>query len=50
MKKSKIIFNILKADPISVLFLEEKIGNRLLTKLTKSKYLKDSKMLKLKFK
>ena len=41
LKEERTIFNSLKTDPNSVLFSEEKIDNRLLKKLKKSKYLKD---------
>ena len=47
LKKTKTLFNILKIDPISALFSEERIDNRLLKKLKKSKYLKDAELLKL---
>ena len=47
LKEARTIFNSLKTDPNNVLFLEEKINNRLLKKLKKSKYLKDSQLLKL---
>ena len=45
--KAKNLFKNLKTDPNSVLFSEEKIDNRLLKKLKKSKYDKDSLLLKL---
>ena len=47
LQKARTIFNSLKTDPYSVLFSEEKIDNRLLKKLKKSKYVKDSELLKL---
>ena len=47
LQKARTIFNSLKIDPNSVLFLEEKIDNWLLKKLKKSKYVKDSELLKL---
>ena len=47
LKEARTIFNSLKTDPTSVLFSEEKIDNRLLKNLKKSKYLKDSQLLKL---
>ena len=47
LKKAKNIFTALKTDPNSILFSEEKIDNRLLKKLQKSKYEKDSLLLKL---
>ena len=47
LEEAKTIFNSLKTDPNSVLFSEEKTDNRLLRKLKKSKYLKDSQLLKL---
>ena len=47
LKEARTIFNSLKTDPNSVLFSEDKIDNRLLKKLKKSKYLKDSQLLKL---
>ena len=45
--KAVNIFTSLKTDSNSVLFSEEKIDERLLKKLKKSKYAKDSLMLKL---
>ena len=45
--KAKNLIKNLKTDPNSVLFSEEKIDNRLLKKLKKSKYDKDSLLLKL---
>lgn len=36
--KAKSLFNGLKTDPASVIFAEEFLDNKLLTKLKKSKY------------
>ena len=47
LKEPRTIFSSLKTHPNSVLFSEEAIVNRLLKKLKKSKYLKDSQLLKL---
>ena len=47
LQKAKNIFTSLKTDPNSVLFSEEKIDGRLLKTLNKSKYTKDSLLLKL---
>ena len=47
LQKTKSIFLSLKTDPNSVLFSEEKIDTRLLIKFKKSKYAKDSLLLKL---
>ena len=47
LKEARTVFNSLKIDPSSVLFSEERIDNRLLKKLKKSKYLKDTQLLKL---
>ena len=47
LKKAKNIFNSSKIDPSSVLFLEEKINNRLLKNWKKLKYAKDTLFLKL---
>ena len=47
LKKTKNIFKSLKTDPNSILFAEEKIDNRLLKEFKKSKYEKDSLLLKL---
>ena len=47
LKETKNIFNSLKTDPNSVLFSEEIIDKRLLKKLKKSSYAKDSLLLKL---
>ena len=49
LKEVKTIFNSLKIDPSSVLFSEERIANRLLKKLKKSKYLKDAQLLQHEF-
>ena len=47
LKEARTLFNSLKIDPSSVLFSEERIDDRLLKKLKKSRYLKDSQLLKL---
>ena len=47
LQKAKNIFSSLKTDPNSILFSEEKIDTRLLKKFKKSKYGKDSLLLKL---
>ena len=47
LKEARTVFNNLKTDPNSVFFSEERIDQRLLKKLEKSKYLKDSQLLKL---
>ena len=47
LQKAKYIFKNLKTDPNSLLFSEEKIDSKLLKKLKKSKYAKDSLLLKL---
>ena len=47
LKEARTAFNNLKTDPNSVFFSEERIDQRLLKKLEKSKYLKDSQLLKL---
>ena len=47
LQKAKSIFSSLKTDPKSVLFSKEKIDTRLLKKSKKSKYPKDSLLLKL---
>ena len=47
LQKVKTIFLSLKTDPNSVLFSEEKIDTRFLKKFKKSKYAKDSLLLKL---
>ena len=47
LKQARTLFNGLKIDPSSVLFSEERIDDRLLKKLKKSRYLKDSQLLKL---
>ena len=41
------MFTSLKTDPNSVLFSEEKIDERLFKKFKKSKYAKDSTLLKI---
>ena len=46
-EKAKKIFNILKTDPSSVLFSEEKIDGRFLKTFKKSKYEKDKLLLEL---
>ena len=46
-EKAKKVFNILKTDPSSVLFSEEKIDGRFLKKFKKSKYEKDKLLLEL---
>ena len=38
LKEARTLFNSLKIDPSSVLFSEERIDNRLLQKVKKSKY------------
>ena len=48
LKRAGNLFVKLKNDPVSVLFLEELLGKRLLKQLKKSKYEKDSELLKLK--
>ena len=47
LKEARTIFNNLKTDPNNVLFSEERIDQRLLKKLKKSRYSKDSQLLKL---
>ena len=47
LKETKTFFNNLKTDLNSVLFSEERIDQRLLKKLKKLRYLKDSQLLKL---
>ena len=47
LKQAKSIFSSLKTDPNSVLFSEEQIDKQLLKKLKKSKYKKDTLLLKL---
>ena len=47
LKETKTILNCLKTELKSVSFSEEKIDKRLLKKTKKSKYLKDSQLLKL---
>lgn len=46
MQKDKSIFNSFKTNPNGVLFSEEILDKRLLKKIKKSKYTKDSKLLK----
>ena len=46
LKEARTIFSSLKTYLNSVLFSEETIDNRLLKKLKRSKYLKDSQLLK----
>ena len=48
LKEARTLFNSLKIDPSSVLFSEERIDNRLLKKIRKSKYLRVAQLLKLK--
>ena len=47
LKEARTILKNLKTDPNSVLFSEERIDQRLLKKLKKSRYSKDSQLLKL---
>ena len=47
LKEARTIFNNLKTDPSSVLFSEERTDQRLLKNLKKSRYSKDSQLLKL---
>ena len=47
LKEARTVFINLKTDPNSVFFSEERIDQRLLKKLEKSKDLKDSQLLKL---
>ena len=47
LKKARNLFVKSKTDPVSVLFSEELLDNRLLKKLKKSKYEKDTELLKL---
>ena len=47
LKKARTLFNRLKNDPVSVLFSEELLDKQLLQKLKKSKYTKDTELLKL---
>ena len=42
LKEARTIFNNLKTDPNSALISEEKIDQRLLKKMKKSRYSKDS--------
>ena len=46
LKQAKHIFSSLKTDPNSVLLSEEQIDKRLLKKSKKSKYKKDTLLLK----
>ena len=46
LKQAKRIFSSLKTDPNSVLLSEEQIDKRLLKKSKKSKYKKDTLLLK----
>ena len=46
-KKAKNLFNSLKTDPASVIFAEDFLDNKLLTKLKKSKYEVDQELFKL---
>ena len=46
LKRARNLFVKLKTDPVSVLFSEELLDNRLLKKLKKSKYEKDTELLK----
>ena len=47
LKRARNLFVKLKTDSFSVLFSEELLDNRLLKKLKKSKYEKDTELLKL---
>ena len=47
LQKVRTLFNKLKTDPVSVLFSEKLLDKRLLKKLKKSKYAKDTELLKL---
>ena len=47
LQKVRTLFNKLKTDPLSVLFSEKLLDKRLLKKLKKSKYAKDTELLKL---
>ena len=47
LKEARTIFNNLKTDPNTVLFSEERTDQRLLRKLKKLGYSKDSQLLKL---
>ena len=47
LKEARKIFNNLKTDPNSVFFVDERIDQRLLKKLKKSRYLRESQLLKL---
>ena len=46
-EKQENKFSSLRTDPNSILFSKEKIDKRLLKKVKKSKYMKDSLLLKL---
>ena len=46
-KKAKNLFNSLKTDPSSVLFAEEKLDQKLLNRLKKSRYETDKILFKL---
>ena len=46
-KKAKNLFNSLKIDPLSTIFAEEKLDERLLNRLKKSKYETDKPLFKL---
>ena len=46
LQKARNLFVKLKIDPASVLFAEELLDKRLLKKLKKSKYKRDSELLK----
>ena len=47
LKRARNLFVKLKTDPVSVLFSEELLDNQLLKNLKKSKYEKDTELLKL---
>ena len=47
LQNARTLFNRLKIDPVSVLFSKELLDKRLLKKLKKSKYAKDTELLKL---
>ena len=46
-KKAKNLFNLLQIDPSSVIFAEEKLDEKLLNRLKKSKYDTDKLLFKL---
>ena len=46
-KKAKTLFNSLRTDPVSVIFAEEFLDDRLLKKLKKSKYEVDKQLFKI---